>query len=111
MLQGDLLSCGFPQATADEMSKRSNNRPLQALISLVRSDKESLRQRRAMQITALVAAAGPVRRIGRRNHIPFTLELCNLRKYELQPGEQTLDFGQCNGRDWLAEARSQSGFE
>src|SRR5580658_6876717 len=51
--------------------------------------------------------AGPVRSIGRRNLIPFTLELCNLRKYELQPGEQTLDFGQCIGRNWLAEARSK----
>jgi EmrB/QacA subfamily drug resistance transporter len=39
------------------MTKRSNNRPLQALISLVPSDEEPLRQRRAMQITALVAAA------------------------------------------------------
>ena len=48
--------------------------------------------------------AGPVRSIGRRNLIPFTLELCNLRKYELQPGEQTLDFGQRIRRDWLAEA-------
>ena len=37
------------------MTKRSNNRPLQALISLVRSDEEPL-QRRAMQIMALVAA-------------------------------------------------------
>ena len=51
--------------------------------------------------------AGPVWSIGRRNLIPFTLELCNLCKYELQPGEQTLDFGQCIRRDWLAEARSQ----
>jgi MFS family permease len=39
------------------MTKRSNNRPLQLLISLVRSDAEPLLQRRAMQITALVAAA------------------------------------------------------
>jgi EmrB/QacA subfamily drug resistance transporter len=38
------------------MTKRSNNRPLQALISLVRSDQEPL-QHRAMQITALVAGA------------------------------------------------------
>jgi hypothetical protein len=51
--------------------------------------------------------AGPVRSIGRRDLIPFTLELRNLRKYELQPGEQTIDFGQCIGRDWLAETRSQ----
>jgi MFS family permease len=39
------------------MIQRSNNRALQALISLVRNDEEPLRQRRAMQITALVAAA------------------------------------------------------
>jgi hypothetical protein len=39
--------------------------------------------------------AGPVQSIGRRNLIPFTLKLCNLRKYELQPSEQTLNFGQC----------------
>jgi len=39
------------------MTKRSNNRPLQALISLVRSDEEPLRQHRAMRVTALVAAA------------------------------------------------------
>jgi hypothetical protein len=39
------------------MIERSNNRALQALISLVRNDEEPLRQRRAMQITALVAAA------------------------------------------------------
>ena len=51
--------------------------------------------------------AGPVRSIGRRNLISFTLELFNLRKYELQPQEQTLNFGQCIRRDWLAEARSQ----
>jgi hypothetical protein len=51
--------------------------------------------------------AGPVRSIGRRNLIPFTLELCNLRKYELQPSEQTLNFGQCIRWDWLVEARSQ----
>src|SRR5580658_9154537 len=51
--------------------------------------------------------AGPVRSIGRRNLIPFTLKLCNLRKYELQPGEQTLNFGQCIRWDWLVEARSQ----
>src|SRR5271167_1506978 len=51
--------------------------------------------------------AGPIRSIGRRDLIPFTLELRNLRKYELQPGEQTLDFGQCIRRDWLAETRSQ----
>jgi EmrB/QacA subfamily drug resistance transporter len=38
------------------MTKRSNNRPLQALISLVRSDEKPLR-RRAMQITAFAAAA------------------------------------------------------
>ena len=38
------------------MTKRSNNRPLQALISLVGSDQEPL-QHRAMQITALVAGA------------------------------------------------------
>jgi MFS family permease len=38
------------------MTKRSNNRPLRALISLVRSDQEPL-QHRAMQITAPVAAA------------------------------------------------------
>jgi hypothetical protein len=51
--------------------------------------------------------ASPVRSISCRNLIPFTLELRNLRKYELQPGEQTLDFGQCIRRDWLAETRSQ----
>jgi hypothetical protein len=51
--------------------------------------------------------AGPVRSIGRRNLIPFTLKLCNLRKYELQPSEQTLNFGQCIRWDWLVEARSQ----
>jgi hypothetical protein len=34
---------------------------------------------------------GPVRSVGGRNLIPFTLELCNLRKHELQPGEQTLN--------------------
>jgi hypothetical protein len=39
------------------MIERSNNRALQALISFVRIDEEPLRQRRAMQITALVAAA------------------------------------------------------
>ena len=44
---------------------------------------------------------------GRRNLIPFTLKLCNLRKYELQPSEQTLNFGQCTRWDWLVEARSQ----
>jgi EmrB/QacA subfamily drug resistance transporter len=38
------------------MAKRSNNRPLQALVSLVSSDQEPL-QRRAIQIAALVAAA------------------------------------------------------
>ena len=38
------------------MTKRSNNRPLQALISLVRSDQEPL-QHRAMQIAAVFAAA------------------------------------------------------
>ena len=37
------------------MTKRTNNRPLRALISLVRSNEEPL-QHRAMQITALVAA-------------------------------------------------------
>jgi hypothetical protein len=51
--------------------------------------------------------ASPVRSISCRNLIPFTLELRNLRKYELQPGEQTLDFSQCVRRDRLAEARSQ----
>jgi hypothetical protein len=39
------------------MIERSNNRALQALISPARNDEEPLRQRRAMQITALVAAA------------------------------------------------------
>jgi len=39
------------------MTKRSNNRPLQALISPVRGDEEPLRQHRAMQIAALFAAA------------------------------------------------------
>jgi hypothetical protein len=39
------------------MTKQSNNRPQQTLISLVRSDEEPLRQRRAMQIAARVAAA------------------------------------------------------
>jgi hypothetical protein len=51
--------------------------------------------------------AGPVRSICYRNLIPFTFELRNLCKYEFQPGEQTLDFGQCIRRDWLAEASSQ----
>ena len=53
--------------------------------------------------------AGPVRSVGRRNLIPFTLELCNLCKYELQPGQQTLDFGQSIRRDWLVEARLEFG--
>jgi hypothetical protein len=39
------------------MTKRSNTGPLRALISPVRNDEEPLRQRRAMQIAALVAAA------------------------------------------------------
>jgi hypothetical protein len=39
------------------MTKRSNNGPLQALISPVRGDEEPLRQHRAMQIAALFAAA------------------------------------------------------
>jgi catechol 2,3-dioxygenase-like lactoylglutathione lyase family enzyme len=34
--------------------------------------------------------AGPVRSIGRCNLIPFTLELCNLRKYELQPRKRSI---------------------
>jgi hypothetical protein len=38
------------------MTKRSNNRPLRALISLLRSDQEPL-QHHAIQIAALVAAA------------------------------------------------------
>ena len=38
------------------MTKRSINRPLEALISLVRSNEEPL-QHRAMQITAPVGAA------------------------------------------------------
>ena len=53
--------------------------------------------------------AGPVRSIGRRDLIPFTLELWGTRcKYELQlRDEQTLNFGQCIWWDCLAEARSQ----
>jgi MFS family permease len=39
------------------MTKQSNNRPQQALISFVHSDEEPLRQLRAMQIAARVAAA------------------------------------------------------
>jgi hypothetical protein len=41
----------------DDMTNRSNNRPLQALMSPVRGDEEPLRQHRAMQIAALFAAA------------------------------------------------------
>ena len=39
------------------MTKRLINTPLEALVSLVRSDEEPLRQRRAIRIAALFAAA------------------------------------------------------
>jgi hypothetical protein len=39
------------------VTERSNNRPLRALTSPARNDEEPLRQRRAMQIAAFLAAA------------------------------------------------------
>src|ERR1700691_965955 len=79
--------------------------------SVVQRPREPARLRFARRCRAgcelLDHLAGPVRSIGPRNLIPVQLKLCNLRKYELQPSEQTLNFGQCIRWDWLVEARSQ----
>jgi hypothetical protein len=57
MLSGNPLSCGFPKAISDEMTKQSKSRLLQAVTPLASRDEEPYRQRRAKHIVLLVAAA------------------------------------------------------